>query len=608
MYVTDLRKDFFDVIKSHERVLVVANFDVDSVCAVKILQWLLKCDHVTYTLVPVRGKTDLIEAFKDNVGNSNDTDGGTTVKYVVMINCGGTFDIVDFFDPPEDVVIFVADSHRPTDVCNIYSDEQVRLLMKPDEDEDVPEYDDIFKDSDDEMDDGDENDSAQANGLGENETDDDLDSNPMSKRKRFDETAILKRRERRIWEEKRTKILFEYQQFSDYGSSTAILMYELAWKMSRDTNDLLWWAIVGHTEQYLSLKTEVEKYVVGVSNIRDHVSRLNKQNEQETLAIDCMRLSFDKELNLNLYRHWAILDSLKHTIYTASQFKIWTERGKQRLSEFLAELGLPIAQCEGTFSTMDLDLRNQILTLFEEKSEKYRLDDITYGSFNATFGFRHKFCAADIVYSTLSLMEQNFVPKGSIEHGSAARSSERRQEADPANSFLEALSSLSRSSESAKILERGISLGKEQLKLVMKQVQNFINLNSIVTAGPFLYALIEDGTPDSKYFSRPNCLLLLAQFALRGYIAKSSNRNHEKLKKLPLIVSVPFDPEKGLCLVIGVPPVVDRTRKNLLGKAFEQAARKTNSRYLLDYFDPSVIQLKTEDRTKFLDGLTAILV
>ena len=66
---------------------------------------------------------------------------------------------------------------------------------------------------------------------------------------------------------------------------------------------------------------------------------------------------------------------------------------------------------------MDLDLRNQILTLFEEKSEKYRLDDITYGSFNATFGFRHKFCAADIVYSTLSLMEQNFVPKGSIEHG-----------------------------------------------------------------------------------------------------------------------------------------------------------------------------------------------
>jgi cell division control protein 45 len=75
----------------------------------------------------------------------------------------------------------------------------------------------------------------------------------------------------------------------------------------------------------------------------------------------------------------------------------------------------------------------------------------------------------------------------------------------------------------------------------------------------------------------------------------------------PILVSVPFDSEKGLCLVIGVPPAIDRTRKNLLGKAFEQAAKKTSSRYLLDYFDPSVIQLKTEDIRKFLDGLTAIL-
>ena len=118
-----------------------------------------------------------------------------------------------------------------------------------------------------------------------------------------------------------------------------------------------------------------------------------------------------------LNRHWAILDSLKHTIYTASQFKIWTDRGKQRISEFLAELGLPIAQCEGTFSTMDLDLRNQIVQLFEEKSEKYKLDDITYNSFNATFGYRHKFCAADIVYSTLALLEQTFQTGLSSEQG-----------------------------------------------------------------------------------------------------------------------------------------------------------------------------------------------
>ena len=47
------------------------------------------------------------------------------------------------------------------------------------------------------------------------------------------EAAVLKRRERRIWEEKRAKLLFDYQQFSYYGPPTAWLMFELAWKMSQ---------------------------------------------------------------------------------------------------------------------------------------------------------------------------------------------------------------------------------------------------------------------------------------------------------------------------------------------------------------------------------------
>jgi len=35
-------------------------------------------------------------------------------------------------------IIFVADSHRPIDVCNIYNDGQIRLLMKADENDGKP--------------------------------------------------------------------------------------------------------------------------------------------------------------------------------------------------------------------------------------------------------------------------------------------------------------------------------------------------------------------------------------------------------------------------------------------------------------------------------------
>ena len=75
MFINDIRKEFFDLLQN-ERILVVAGMDVDSVCAVKILQTLLQCDNIKYTLVPVRGVSDLILAFEEHTGK----DSG--VKYV----------------------------------------------------------------------------------------------------------------------------------------------------------------------------------------------------------------------------------------------------------------------------------------------------------------------------------------------------------------------------------------------------------------------------------------------------------------------------------------------------------------------------------------------
>lgn len=63
-----------------------------------------------------------------------------------MINCGGTLDLVELLQPNESVVIFILDSHRPYDLCNIYSESQIRILGKPDEDSEIPEYNDIFRD------------------------------------------------------------------------------------------------------------------------------------------------------------------------------------------------------------------------------------------------------------------------------------------------------------------------------------------------------------------------------------------------------------------------------------------------------------------------------
>ena len=47
------------------------------------------------------------------------------VKHVILLNCGATIDICDFLDPPDDVIFYILDNHRPVDVTNIYNDGQV---------------------------------------------------------------------------------------------------------------------------------------------------------------------------------------------------------------------------------------------------------------------------------------------------------------------------------------------------------------------------------------------------------------------------------------------------------------------------------------------------
>ena len=191
---------------------------------------------------------------------------------------------------------------------------------------------------------------------------------------------------------------------------------------------------------------------------------------------------------------------------------------------------------------------------------------------------------------------------GNSESSGATAAAEATSNHDATSNFLEALTSLSR--PQIDVLEVGIERAKEKLGLVMRQVQTFLDLRTINCAGPFLYAVIQEGTPDSKIFGQPNWLALLAHATLRAHVTVSGGK---KTQNLPLVVSAPLDPAKGTCLILGVPPVTNRDRRNLLGKAFEQAAKRTGSRYLLDYFDGSVIQLKSEDRAKFFDGLVSLL-
>lgn len=568
MFVTDFRKEFYELVHN-QRVLLFVASDVDALCACKILQALFQCDHVQYTLVPVSGWQELETAFLEHKEQ---------FSYFILINCGANVDLLDILQPDEDSIFFVCDTHRPVNVVNVYNDTQIKLLIKQEDDLEVPAYDDIFRDE------------AEDEDLSEN---DDGGAEPSEKRIRLEglEEEIVernrKRRQRREWEARRKDILFDYEQYEYYGTSSAMVMFDLAWMMSKDLNDMLWWAIVGLTDQWLHDKITQMKYVTDVGVLQRHVSRHNHRNEAEEnmLSVDCTRISFEYDLCLVLYQHWSLHESLYNTSYTAARFKLWSVHGQKRLQEFLADMGLPLKQVKQKFQSMDVSLKENLREMIEESANKFGMKDIRVQTFSIQFGFRHKFLASDVVFATMSLMERPEKDGSGTDH------------------FIQALDSLSRSNLDKLYL--GLELAKKHLQATQQTIASCLCTNLVTSQGPFLYCSLMEGTPDVTLFSKPASLSLLSRHLLKSFVYSTKNR---RCKLLPLVMAAPLSMEQGTVTVVGIPPETDSSdRKNFFGRAFEKAAESTSSRTLHNYFDLSVIELKAEDRSKFLDALVSLL-
>ncbi len=108
---------------------------------------------------------------------------------------------------------------------------------------------------------------------------------------------------------------------------------------------------------------------------------------------------------------------------------MWTLKGEKKLNEFLAELGygnqiyifesikillsyvslrrLPLSQCRQKYSSMDIELRNDLRSIFQKKVEKYDLDEMIEYSFNSQYGFRSKNTAGDFVYALIAHLDSS---------------------------------------------------------------------------------------------------------------------------------------------------------------------------------------------------------
>lgn len=399
--------------------------------------------------------------------------------------------------------------------------------------------------------------------------------------RRLDAARLNRRQERRRWQERRQQLLAEYVQFSRQAESSALLAYSLALRMSRDTSRLLWCGLVALTGQLLLGQLEQQRYLLAAAEHQGQVARYSHQRDHTTSA-DCLRLAFEQDLQLVLYRHWSLFDSLRFTPHVACQLKLFTFKGEKRLYEFLAELGLPLVQCRQKFVSMDMGLRSQVRDLFQTKADKYQLDGVLYGAFQARRGFGRPVAAADAVHALTALLEQP---------GRAA-----------ADCFMEALSALDRRDQSR--LTAGFQQAEKLAEVTYMTVQSLLHMHQVISVGAFLYAIVSDGEPNAPSFARPHSLTQLARFTLRAHLAAERSK---RSRQLPLILSTPLPAQPGQCLLVGVPPVSEQAPRNLFGQAFQRAAERIGVPFQPLTFDASVLRLPTDDRTRFLDALVTLL-
>lgn len=115
-------------------------------------------------------------------------------------------------------------------------------------------------------------------------------------------------------------------------------MYNLAWKLNKDDKDLLWYAIVALTEQMVFNKIELTQYLLETSNLQVHTVHLQNRT-QDTDVTTSLKITFEKDIRLNLYRHWNVEAALKYSMYSACKLKLWSAKGDRKLNGFLADMG-----------------------------------------------------------------------------------------------------------------------------------------------------------------------------------------------------------------------------------------------------------------------------
>ena len=213
--------------------------------------------------------------------------------------------------------------------------------------------------------------------------------------------------------------LDEYSSIFWTGTPLSSVLFDLCDTRGCASNDLLWYAITGVTDQYLRASINEKLYEKQIQNLKNAQERLNpnviQKSKAESNSSSSVTLtnadgliSYESDLRFVLLRHWSVYNSMLNSDFIASRLGAWREKGRRQLELLLAKMAFPLSQCKADYSAMDLEYRELLTVQLEKFAEEFNIQSFSFPSFIREFGYLLKISAADCVHSLRSILESPY--------------------------------------------------------------------------------------------------------------------------------------------------------------------------------------------------------
>ncbi|MEN2498748.1 MAG: DNA replication initiation factor cdc45, partial [Marteilia pararefringens] len=482
------------------------------------------------------------------------------IEFLLLINCGIDINIRKFLDLNRSQKIYIIDYRRPINLKNLYDPQNIYLLLGDSNLKDIPPEDIVLANAD-------------------------------------------KRIANSDWFNRRKEAILKYKSFITYGEPTSYLLFKLACKLGKESIELLWYCVISLTSQFLSKKIDKSVYREILDQMEMYCSNLNATDSE---SIDVHSIYSSNILRLCFYKHWNAYSSITNTIEIASLFRLFCERGKDRLDEFLAKLGISLTDSHQKFNSMDDELKKIFDKIFLKHLPEhgFHVNEFFIECFIVKYGFGNAVSTIDMHYICKCIFEDTLL----VSDTSSSMETNFIKTVD--------LLGLSLTQQYDSIIKKATM----HLEKVTSLIQYLIDAQYVLKFKDIFFycSLKSDFTIQNKLLWNST---FIANFSYLLYTAFMSCRQSNPVAEKPFILTVNEAEEKiekdalvdvpnHYSIIYGfIPRKKSQSNRNISFKQiFKQAAFDTGIKFQLPYINQSIIRINSNDQLKLLTTVSRMLV